>query len=312
VPALLEQNAREAAARGVGRFLSHHERCGSGFGIARNGRGRLHVVCGGCGERSRYGAMDTDQLRADGVDLGEVATGRRFGRSRAGAEQWLPAPPALPWWVPNAYIVGVILIGLGLVTFGLVGPREGEGPAPSDRPPADTVPSQAPPADSAPSPATAGALGSGDAARPPQAPSPGRAQPDLRRIVVLGRFAIGVPEGWGGGISGGAVVFRAPSGDAELRVFLEPGTVEPRRLHDEAASFLARERPGARIRRQTPGALGKLPAVRLVARHRTGEHRAALVSARGYTYFVIAGVERGASKWAKAASVAALRSFRPR
>jgi hypothetical protein len=310
VPALLD--SREAAARGIGRFLSVHEDCGHGFAIARNGKGKPHVVCGGCGGHSPYDTMDAEQLRAHGVDFGEMARGRRFQPSADSLERWLPAPPALPWWVPNAYIVAVILAGVALIAFGVLGPRDWEGPEVSERPtPTETTPpGPTTPTGSVPAPATAGALGQSARGPRPERPTP-RPESDLRRITVLGRFAIGVPEGWVGGPSAGAVVFRAPSLDAKVRIFLEPGATKPSRFYEEARRFLAGEHPGAAIQRKARGGLGGLDAVRLVAKHEAGKQWAALLSARGYSYFVIADVGAGASRDVRAASVAALRSFRP-
>jgi hypothetical protein len=313
VPALLAQDSGEAAARGVGRFLSAHESCGRGFAIARNGRGKPQVVCGGCGGHSPYDTMDAEQLRAHGVDLGGMAGGRRFQPTPESLERWLPAPPALPWWVPNAYIVGVILFGVALIALGALGPRDAEEPRLSERPTPTrtTAPAPTTPPGSLPAGASAGALGSSSEEISPERPAFPPA-PDLRRVSVLDRFALGVPAGWAGGISGGAVVFRAPSLEASLRVFLEPGAAKPGALDEQARRFLAGEHPDAEIRRKARGGLGRLDAVRLVAKHGAGKQWAALLSSRGYTYFLIADVDGGASRDARVASVAALRSFRPR
>ena len=313
MPDLLAQDSAEAAARGIGRFLSVHEGCGHGFAIARNGKGKLQVVCGGCGGHSPYDAMDTEQLRAHGVDLGETAGVRRFGPSAGSLERWLPAPPALPWWVPNAYILGIILVGVALIAFGVLGPRDGEEHPVFERPTPTETTAHTPttPSDSVSEPATAGALGSSAEEISPERPAFPPA-PDLRRVSVLDRFAIGVPEGWVGGTSGGAVVFRAPSLEATLRIFLEPGATRPRALNERARRFLAAEHPGAEVRRKARGGLGGLAAVRLVAKHEGGKQWAALLSTRGYTYFLVADVDSGASRDVRVASVAALRSFRPR
>ncbi|MGH2955537.1 MAG: hypothetical protein ACRDL6_00885, partial [Solirubrobacterales bacterium] len=145
----------------------------------------------------------------------------------------------------------------------------------------------------------------------PQRSAPPPPDPELRRIAVLDRFAVGVPDGWGGGTSGGAVVFRAPSLDGSLRIFLEPGTTGRARLYERAKGFISAEHPGAKVRRKARGRLGEHRAIRLAVNHESGKQWAALLTAGGYTYFVIAEAGDGAPRTVRAASVAALRSFRP-
>lgn len=310
MPALAGKEARGTATRGVGRFLATHESCGAGFEITRNGRGRLHLLCGGCGDHTQYGAADTEELRAHGVGLEQTVTARRFRPSREGVERWLPAPAALPWWIPNAYIVAVILIGLGMIAFGIFRSPDEDRAVLGDEDPQ----AQSPPASDQAAPASEGAVSAGAGpsveakAAPPRRTVPA---PDLRRISVLGRFAIGVPSGWEGGTSGGAVVFAAPEDAAELRVFLEAGATRPQRLSDEAADFLAAEHPESKISRPAPLRLGPVRAMEVVATYPGGEERAALLSADGYSYLVLSRVDGGAPAAVRAASVAALRSFRP-
>jgi hypothetical protein len=308
VPALADKRAAGSASRGIGGFIAIHEDCGAGFEIVRNGHGRLHLLCDGCGEHTEYGAADTEQLRAHGIHP-EVATGRRFRPSRESVERWLPAPAAAPWWVPNAYIVAVILIGLALVAFGVIrsggddrailgGGDQDEGGPPAVEQPEPT-----------PAPITAGAA-------PAPAPKPAPAErpataPELDRVEVLSRFAVGIPPGWEGGTGDGAVVISAPAGDAQLRVFLEPGGEKPGSLSDEASRFLTQEHPGAGITRPEPSRFGRFRAVELVATYDGGEERAALLSVNGYSYLLLSRVSEGASRSTRTSSVAALRSFRP-
>jgi hypothetical protein len=312
VPAVVDRQAGSPATRDVGQFIASHEDCGAGFEIVRNGRGKLHLLCDGCGAHTEYGSQDAEQLRAHGIEPERAATGRRFRPSRESMERWLPAPAALPWWVPNAYIVGVILIGLALIAFGVMRPGSddrailgGGDQEEEPSPPATDQPEPAPP----PAPVTAGAAPAPDP-KPPRAQRPAR-QPELDRVEVLGRFAVGTPPEWYRGMGDGAVIFRAPEGDAQLRVFLQPGRSKPGALSDEASSFLAREHPEAGITSPEPMRLGRERAVAVVANYDGGVERAALLSANGYSYLLLSRVSDGASASTRASSVAALRSFRP-
>ena len=306
----------QSPSHGVGSFVATHEDCGAGFEITRNGRGKLYLVCSACGDRTQYGADDTEQLRAHGVDPEQAATGRRFEPRRENVERWLPAPAALPWWVPNAYIVAVILVGLGLIAFGVLRPGsddpavlgggddgagQEEQPPPSDQRVPAPVPSPQPPV-------TAGAA-------PAPAPTPAPAQrprrPSLDRITVLNRFAVGVPEGWEGGMSDGAVVFEAPGSEAELRVYLQPGGVKPGSLTDDARRFLRAEHANAKVSPPRPRRLGRFRAIELTCAYQGGRTRATLLSADGYSYLILSEVDGDARASTRTASAAALRSFRP-
>jgi hypothetical protein len=303
VPGLAEKQAIGAATRGVGRFVATHEHCGTGFEIIRDGNGKLHLRCSGCGAQTEYGSEDTEQVQIGG-------RARRFRPSQETMERWLPAPAALPWWVPNAYILAVILAGLGLIAFGVLRPgsedrailgsagREDEGP------PATVE--IAPPR---PEAVVAGA-GAGPSPKPPPARHSPRA-PDLDPVEVLGRFAIGIPPEWARGTWDGAVGLRSPDGEADLKVFLEPGSTKPGSLSDEASRYLADEHPGAGITRPKPIRIGRLRGVEVDATFDGGVERAVLLSANGYSYLVTTRVDDGASRDTRAASAAALRSFRP-
>ena len=301
---------RQSPGHAVGRFVALHEDCGAGFEITRNGRGRLYLVCGACGERTQYGAEDTEQLRAHGVDPEQAAEKGRFQPRREKVEPWLPAPAALPWWVPNAYIVAVILIGVGLVTFGVLRPGSDDraifsGGDQQDRsPPSGNQPAPAP----APAPPVTAGAGPGT---PKPEPTPRPARPELDRTEVAGRFAVGVPEGWEGGMSGGAVVFEASGSTAALRIFLEPGSVKPGSLTDDARRYLRREHAGGKVHKPQPTKVGRFRAVVLLCTYPGGKERATLLSAHGYSYLVLSEVDRDAPASTRSASAAALRSFRP-
>ena len=126
--AAVAEHTQDASRRDVARFISEHEPCASDFQIRRfseSGRGGLSVVCNGCGERAAYELGEPGRLRpVSGGAEKPPPSGRRVGRDEL--ERWLPAPAALPWWVPNAYIVAVICVGLGMIAFGVFRDREGE------------------------------------------------------------------------------------------------------------------------------------------------------------------------------------------
>jgi hypothetical protein len=110
-------------------------------------------------------------------------------------------------------------------------------------------------------------------------------------------------------MSGGAVVFRAPDSEAELRVFLEPGDEGTRKLSREAKDFLVREHPGAKISDSERLRLGGDPARRLVARWPGGEETAAVLSVAGYSYLLVARLAEDAGATEKREAAAALSSF---
>lgn len=225
----------------------------------------------------------------------------------------MPAPAALPWWVPNVYILLVIAIGLGLVAFGVVrgqddggsGPSFGSGEAPQSQPePGATSPAadtpQQPPAAVPPEPQQ----GSSAGAR--------RAKSQLEPVTVLDRFTIGVPGGWSRGESGGAAVFRSGSGEVEIRIFLQPGAEPLNRLERKAARFMKQEHPGALVGQAEPLRLGSNKGRELRATFKDGTEIAVVVSADGYSYLLLGGIDSEAPASAEAVTQASLHSFRPR
>jgi hypothetical protein len=302
VRSIADQPPSDVAESSVSSFIAAHEQCGHGFQVApsRSGPGRLHLVCGGCGERAEYRGDDVAVLEEHGIDPSQAARGRRFSPDREAMERWLPAPAALPWWVPNAYILGLIAVGLGLIAFGLLHDRQsGHATLGADSHPA--------------APRTAGVAATPIPAPEPKAkPAPPAPKPaDLHRLVVLNRFSLGVPAGWTGGTQSGAVVFVAPGGSAELRFFLQPGATPPAQLVDRAHSFLAREHPSAKISAADSLRLGKLKALDLVARYPGGAERAYLLSTGGYSYLILSRLNRSAARSVRIDSGAIVRSFRP-
>jgi hypothetical protein len=135
------------------------------------------------------------------------------------------------------------------------------------------------------------------------------AKVELDMITVVGRFEIGVPPGWLRGLGGGAVVFRAPGQEAELRIFFEAEDEGRQRLAREAEEFLASEHPDAQITGPTSVELGGEKAVGLVARWKGGKERALLLSESGYSYLLLSRVDAGAQHSSRTGALAALYSF---
>jgi hypothetical protein len=304
VPSLTDEPRSDLAEGSISSFISIHEGCGYGFQVApsRSGPGRLHLVCAGCGERAEYHSDDAGVLEEHGIDPSGAARVRRFVPGRESMERWLPGPAALPWWVPSAYILAMIAVGLGLIAFGLIHDRNsghailGEEHRPAPQP----VQAGAAPATSLPPVAKE--------VRPAREPA---GASHLHRLVVLDRFSLGVPEGWSGGTSGGAVVFLAPGGSAELRIFLQQGATPSHQLTHRARSYLAGEHPSAKISAANHVRLGKLKALHLTAHYPGGTEGADLLSTGGYSYLILSRVDGDASRSVRTDSGAIVRSFRP-
>jgi len=310
-----------AERRDVGRFLATHEECASDFEIGRvsgGSGGRLRLVCRGCGERAVYDIGEPGVLEL--IDEPRPAKRTRRRITRAELERWLPAPAALPWWIPSAYIVVVILVGVALISVGLVARNDddpvvlgGQGQqTPTATEPVFTETSPTP----APAVASSEKNGGGkDKRGKDKDKDNGRkggdkpADPDLDNVTVLNRFVIGVPPGWLRGLSGGAVVFRSPSQEAELRVYLEPGDDGPRTLSRHAREYLESQHPSAKISAPRRIRLGGRPAVRIVASWDGGTERAALLSESGYSYLLLSRVDENAPRPVRTDAVAALYSF---
>ncbi len=309
-----------AKRRDISRFLARHEACASEFEIRRTSgkeeKGRLRLECGGCGELAAYDVGEPGVLEQVGKPSSGGERSRRVSREQL--ERWLPAPPALPWWIPNAYIGAIIAVGLALVAFGLIAPRDEDAPVfIGDTDPEATVPLQPPEEESpAPSPgavAGAGAVGSGDDGGGGESTEWGRPRnaPGLDPVTVLSRFSIGVPSGWLRGLEDGAVVFTTPEREATVRVFLERGDTPPARLSDRAADYLEKEHPKAEISDPEVFRLSGERAVHLMASWDGGTEHAALVTESGYTYLLLSSYEEEASKTVRKGAIASLHSFRP-
>ena len=174
---------------------------------------------------------------------------------------------------------------------------------------------QAPPLDAGP--ATASGAGRRRRCRPrrrtPSACRPGSsaAARPLNRVEVADRFAIGVPSGWTGGTSGGAIVFSEPGRSAELRVFLEAEPTGLDELTRKARAYLADRRPDADILGPEPLRVADRPAAALLAKYDGGDDTVVLVRSGGYAFLLLGTIEGGASRGVENDALAALGSFRP-
>jgi hypothetical protein len=307
-----------AKRRDISKFLAQHEACASEFEIRRTSdddgeKGRLKLECGGCGELAAYDVSEPGVLE----QVAKPAAGREPPQrvSREQLERWLPAPPALPWWVPNAYIVAIIGVGLALVAFGLFAPRDEDDPVFIGNPDV-TVPPQAP-AEQPPAPpgavVGAGAVAPGDSDADRQDGAEwGRPRnaPGLDSVTVLDRFSIGIPAGWLRGLEDGAVMFTTPEREATVRVYLESGESPPGRFSDRAADYLEDQHPKAEISEPERFRLGGEDAVHLVASWDGGTEHAALLSDSGHSYLLLSRIDEEASKTTRKGAIAALHSFR--
>lgn len=313
--ATVAEDVSGTSRRDVAKFLAAHEECASDFDIRRTDGegGKLRLVCNGCGERAGYDVGEPGLLKLIDPPIPDKSRRRRVSRDEV--ERWLPAPAALPWWIPNAYILAVIAVGLGMIAFGVLRPQENNravlgGQGPSLNPPAQ--PAAPAPGPATPAPAEEANKGAGD---PFEDGGPDRGAkpadgPDLDTVTVLGRFQIGVPAGWVKGMGGGAVVIRPPGDDAELRVFLEPGDEGPKNLSKDAADFLEAEHPGAKISSPESFQLRGDPAVRVEARYKGGSEWATVLSESGYAYLLLCRVDSDAPGSVESGAMAAIYSFR--
>ena len=199
-------------------------------------------------------------------------------------ERWLPAPAALPWWIPNAYILAVIAVGLAMIAFGVLRPRDrdravlgGQGPT--------TTPAAAGPrgrADGAGArrrahPPTARRSGGGrgrerrtaaeGAGMTPKVPA--RRGPSSTRSPSSGASRSGCRRDGCAGSAAAPSSSGRPAQEAELRVFLEPGDEGPKTLSREAADFLA-GRASRAPRSAGPSAFGSGTRTALRARRSAG------------------------------------------
>lgn len=305
----------------MAKFLAEHEECASDFDIRRTsgvGKGKeLRVVCNGCGNRAAYDVGEPGVLKAiDPRPPKRAERGRKLTREEV--ERWLPAPAALPWWVPNAYIVVIIGIGLSMIAFGLVKSRDSEPVVVGERVETGADSTQAAPAPAAPqvvppgpgAAAGAAVTGGSPAPEPELRPRPTAKAPPIDPVTVLDRFTIGVPSGWEAGTSGGAVVFRSEDDRAQVRVFLQPGDGGPRTLSRRAVDFLRGEHPEGKTTSPEDGRIGRAPTAWVESRYPGGRERAILLSEGGYEYLILARVDSSASATDRAATRAMVRSFR--
>ena len=308
----LGERFRSGGARGIARFLGDHQHCDAGFDVRRDstaGTGRLSITCKGCRQAITYKA----------AEAGELAAGPQLPNggptSLAGPE--LPEPPPtesfkpvsarapsgssdrnLTRLIPMVLIGGLIIAGLVLIAVGVL--RTGD----ESQSRLPTTPQEAnAPADAAPAPA----------APPPEqaAPAPEPApQVELSRRGFAGRFAIGVPAGWEAVPSSDTIAIASPGGEAEIRVFSEPGEAPTVELARSARDFLADARAGAEVGKPKPLRLGQKRALSITATYEGGEEIAAVLSGGGYAFVVLRRVDSDASAAVTAEADRALASFR--
>jgi hypothetical protein len=303
---------REPGRRRITRFVADHGGCDGRFDLERRSSARgggIAVTCRGCGRWAECDPSQPGLLKLIEPERGKPA--RRLTRDQV--ERWLPAPAALPWWVPNAYIGIVILAGVLLVAFGVLGGAETSRVTPGN-PPGATVAVPAP----GPTAVDAGAAVGGETESEERErarfsfPEKALRRSEMLDRVVTNEFAIGKPREWGeGSAADTALVLFEPGGDAQLRVYFEAGERELSELAGQARRFLAAEHRGSRIGRAIDVTVGGSGGIALVAAYRGGWERALLLVANGYTYLVLGEVDGAASGATRLDTLASLGSFQP-
>lgn len=310
------ETPQERGAHRVARFVHQHEDCGGSFEVRRHdghGKGGVRIACAACG-----GSADCDPSHPGLLRLADDGVESRRRKPMVSAEElqkWLPAPAALPWWVPNAYIAMIIAIGLGLIAFGLVAPIERDQRVVLAPAPPKPITETPPPVNTGPS----AAGGAGPVVAEPAEPEPGvmlppwvkRRAETLDRVEIANRFAIGVPSGWTGGTSGGAVVFTEPRRAAQLKVFLEAGQIGLDELSRRARAYLANRRPGGDILGPELMNFADRPAAALRVKYAGGDDRVLLLRSGGYAFLLLGTIDGAASRGVENDALAALGSFRP-
>jgi hypothetical protein len=298
------------AGRRVTRFVADHEGCDGGFVLERRGAasgGEIVITCRGCGKWAECDPAHPGLLKL--IESERVTARRRLSRSEL--ERWLPAPPALPWWVPNAYIGLVILAGVALIAFGVLRGGESEQlPPAATTEPIGGVPAPAPAA------VDAGAAGGEADDRDEASARFTFSEKALRRgdaleRVVEDQFAIGKPAGWGQGTADAALVLFDPAGDAQVKVYFEAGERDLGELTAQARRFLAGEHRDARIGPATKVRVGGSEGIALLATYPRGSERALLLVENGFTYLALGRVDSSAKEVTRLDTLAALGSFQP-
>jgi hypothetical protein len=307
----LGERFRSGGARGIARFLGDHQHCDAGFDVRRDstvGTGRLSITCKGCRQAITYKAAEAGELAA-GPPLPDGGP-----TSLAGPE--LPEPPAtesfkpvsarapsrstdrnLTRLIPMILIGGLIIAGLVLIAVGVL--RTGD----ESQSRLPTTPQEA----NAPADTPAPAAPPPEQAAPPPEPAP---QVELSRRDFAGRFAIGVPAGWEAVPGSDTIAIASPGGEAEIRVFSEPGEAPTVQLARSARDFLADARAGAEVGKPKPLRLGQQPALSITATYEGGEEIAVVLSGGGYAFVVLRRVDSDASAAVAAEADQALASFR--
>ena len=326
----LGERFRSTGSSAVAGFLAEHQGCDAGFDVTRDqgpGSGRLKITCKGCGETVEYRAADAAETAVGPpLDNGDaqplhpapddlaspspspIPSGRR-------PVPRVPSPRrsvGLPAWLPVLLIAAVILAGIGLIVAGVLrsgddsgseGGTASSGQAEESRPAAPQEEPAPTTSDPTGGPAPTGSDPAGGPA--PQAVV-------LRRERFVGRFAIGVPQGWSRAVPGGNVVLTAREGVAQIRVFSDSPATDPDQLAGPTADYLESQHPGASVSKPRRVRFGGGRAIQLRASYQTGEEIATVVSAGGFSFLVTYRKGNQAPAQVVEKGDAAYASFRPR
>ena len=274
--------------RPLSSFLAEHDACRAEFDVRREaGLGALQVICEGCGARIEYPAES-----GVGLSAGEVHSALAASARQAASAPERPSPSPVPGLLAIVGTGAALVVAAILLSSGLGGSDDGSGRASSAA--VRGTPTSSP---------TSGLRGR-------QAERGGN-RPRLDRHEVADRFSIALPTAWRSDVEVGALAATSRPGDAEIACYFEDGVRPRRELVRRTTAFLHQRHPGARISKPRSERLGGRPAERIVARYPRGSEAATMFVASGYTYLVLARIDRGASASTRRAADAIVDSVRP-
>ena len=301
----MEASRKPAKVEGLSRFLVEHEACDGGFDINHPsgvGSGRVTVTCSGCGARFEYlrdgiaagGEAGTQPPPAPPAEPrrrppapARPAPARRPGRPGSdrparprGEDRPRDAGPSRPlrWNDPRA--LALIVLAAAAVTFAVISIADGgdEGtPAP----------------ETGEAPASPGA-GQGSPGSGETGPGEEGAAADFAGIRTA-TFAIGSPRSWSQGVSGRALLLRAPSGAAAVRVYSQRAPdLGLRSMAAGTAGLLRRRSGGGEVSALERTRYRGYRAFRMQARSKRLRLRATGILAGDRRYLILTSLRRGA------------------
>jgi hypothetical protein len=292
--------------KAISRFLAEHQDHDAGFDVGRekgSGKGRVRIVCLGCGESIEYRAVDA-------AESGLAARARPETRRSSPGEQERPLRrPAADRRSPGRFgghafavlafgilIAGLLLTGILLLTDD--GSDQSKGPG-----------SGSGSTSAAPAPATVATQPAEPATPPPPKPEP--RTPRLHAATFDDRFSIGVPGGWRPERRGAETVLVGPGGSPEIDVYW---ALDDRGLADlgsSAVRFLEDRHPAGHVTAPIPTRVADLQALRVAATYPGGAETAVVLTTDSYGYLLVKRIDGNDQPYRVRQAAAGLDSFRP-